>query len=288
MHSDTGIEKFTRPAAHKGCMALSLAHLSLIDTSPPQLMRIAGEAGFDFVDLRLAPATPADRVYTNDELVELCRSLRPILHETAVRVWDVEIIRVNDQTRPENYLPLMEAAATLGAERMKIVCDSDNHARAAETLGRLCDLAASFGLVMDIEYMIFSGIRSLRAVVELIQIVGRPNLRVLIDALHWVRAGDTAKLELLPPQLLGYIQFCDGPLNGPTDRQALIQEARTNRLAPGEGEFPLDALLAFMPQQCVASVEVPLPAGTEPYAHARRLFEATRKVMERHDHGGGM
>jgi len=106
---------------------------------------------------------------------------------------------------------------------------------------------------------------------------------VLVDALHWVRASDIGALRPARPGGLGYVQLCDGPLLGPASREALIQEARTSRLAPGEGEFPLDRLLAAMPAQCVASVEVPLPAGWEKRAHARRLREAARAVCERQE-----
>ena len=83
---------------------LSLAHLSLIDHSPQQLIRTAAEAGFDLVDLRLAPATPTDRVYDGEELKTLARALAPLLRDAGLAVWDVEIIRLNDRTRPEDYL----------------------------------------------------------------------------------------------------------------------------------------------------------------------------------------
>lgn len=192
---------------------LSLAHLSLIDHSPEQLIRTAGEAGFDLVDLRLAPATPMDRVYNADALAALCRALKPILCDTGLRIWDVEIIRLNDQTRAEDYLPLMETAAELGARRIKLVCDSADHAWIAAIISQLCDLAAPFGLMLDLEYMIFSGVKSLGAAVALAKTCARPNLRVLVDALHWVRAGDA--LKTADPAWLGYVQLCDGPLQGP-------------------------------------------------------------------------
>ncbi len=263
--------------------SLSLAHLSLIDLAPPELIRVAGEAGFDLVDLRLSPATPTDRVYARDELEVLCRSLLPVLRDAGLRVWDVEIIRLKDDTWPEDYLPLMESAAALGARRIKLICDSTDHVRTADILGRLCDLAAPFGLVLDLEYMIFSGVKSLMAARDLVETAGRRNLAVLVDALHWVRAGDIEAIESMNRGQLGYVQLCDGPLRGPSDREALVREARTNRLPPGEGEFPLDALLAAMPPNCVASVEVPLPPGREPLAHARRLLDAARAIAARHE-----
>ena len=266
-----------------GKRLLSLAHLSLIALAPDALIRTAGEAGFDLVDLRLAPATPSDRVYSKDELKVLCRALPPILRYAGLRVWDIEIIRLNDQTRSEDYLPLMETAAALGARRIKLVCDSSDHSRAAALLGELCDLAHAFGLVLDLEYMIFSGIKSLRDAIAVVEAAGRPNLKVLVDALHWVRAGDVEEIKSVDIGRLGYVQLCDGPLRGPSDRQALIQEARTNRLAPGDGEFPLDALLTAMPPNCVASLEVPLPPGREPLAHARALVQATRALAARQE-----
>ena len=143
-------------------------------------------------------------------------------------------------------------------------------------MARLCDLAAPFGLVMDLEYMVFSGVKSLGAALALVEAAARPNLGVLVDALHWVRAGDIAHLQR--SDRLGYVQLCDGPLRGPGETQALIQEARTRRLAPGEGEFPLRDLLMAMPANCVASIEVPLPPGCEPLAHACHLAHAARVV----------
>jgi sugar phosphate isomerase/epimerase len=266
-----------------GRRQLSLAHLSLIALSPEQLIRTAGEAGFDLVDLRLAPATQTDRTYDADELKVLGRTLPPILRDAGLHVWDVEIIRLNDQTRPEDYLPLMDTAAALGARRMKLVCDSEDHGRIAAVIARLCDLAALFGLVMDLEYMVFSGVKSLQAATDVVAATGRPNLRVLVDALHWVRAGDIANLKTADAARLGYVQLCDGPLRGPTDRQALIHEARNDRLAPGEGEFPLDDLLAAMPPNCVASLEVPLSPGQGPLGHARSLCRSGRALVARHE-----
>ena len=268
--------------APPGRRKLSLAHLSLIASPPAALIRIAGEAGFDLVDLRLSPATTSDVPYTSYERFTLCRQLIPLLKDADLRVWDVEIIRLNDRTDPHDHLPLMEAAALLGASRMKLVCDSEDHARAAHLLARLCELAVPFGLTLDLEYMVFSGVRSLGSARALVAAAAQPNLRILVDALHWMRAGDTQG-SLHGVETLGYVQLCDGPLQAPTSRDALIQEARTSRLAPGEGQFPLDTLLAAMPPNCVASLEVPLPPGRDPLAHAQHLHSAARALASRHE-----
>jgi sugar phosphate isomerase/epimerase len=264
--------------------AISLAHLSLIASPPEELVAIAAEAGFSSVDLRLAPATQTDRVYGDSERLQLCRALLPRLADTGLKVWDVEIIRIGDRTRPEDYVPLMEAAALLGARRLKAVCDSEDQSLAADVLARLAELAAPFGLILDLEYMVFSGVKSLGAALAVTQVANQPNLQVLVDALHWVRAGDTAAdLRAAPAGRIGYAQLCDGPKLNPVGREALIAEARTRRLPLGEGEFPLRALLAAMPPNCPVSIEVPLQPSMDPLQHARRLLAATQSLTEQED-----
>jgi sugar phosphate isomerase/epimerase len=275
---------------------LSLAHLSLIACLPDQLLTIAADAGFDLVDLRLSPATPTDRVYGEAERIEACRALLPLLRDTGLKVWDVEIIRIHEGTQPEKHLPLMEAAGLLGARRIKAVCDCEDANICASRLSRLAELAAPFGLTVDLEYMVFSGVKRLRAALAIVEAAAQPNLQVLVDALHWMRAGDTvAELRAAPPGGIGYVQLCDGPARGPTGREDLIAEARTRRLPPGEGEFPLHALLAAMPPACPLSIEVPFsngdlcqakvagPPGEEPLRHARRLLAAARRLTERQE-----
>jgi sugar phosphate isomerase/epimerase len=258
---------------------LSLAHLSLIASPPGEMIRLAAAGGFDLVDLRLSPATPSDRVYDDQERLLLCRALLPLLQDSGVKIWDVEIIRLSDATRPESHLPLMEAAALLGARRLKIVCDSDDPALTAALLVRLAELAAPFGLMLDLEYMVFSGVKSLSAALAVTRAAAQPNLQVLVDALHWMRARDTvADIRAAPAGSLSYVQLCDGPRQAPMDCDALIQEARTDRRPPGDGEFPLAQLLDAMPQDCVASIEVPMPPGDDPALHARRLRDAAQRL----------
>jgi sugar phosphate isomerase/epimerase len=259
---------------------ISIAHLSLLESEPAEFIQIASRAGFDFVDLRLSPATATDRVYTSQERNQLCRELLPILQDTGVRIWDVEIIRINNQTRPTDHLPLLEAAALLGARRVKVVCDVEDQTLIAGKLADLCELSVPLGLTIDLEYMVFSGVKSLQAAIAVIHTARQPNLQVLIDALHWMRAGDTLAQIAAALPYLGYIQLCDGPLDAPVGHDLLIQEARTSRLPPGEGQFPLVSLVRAMPTQCVISVEVPLPAGRGAQVHAQQLLRATRVIQE--------
>ena len=262
---------------------VSLAHLSLIEAPPDRLIRIAAEAGFDFRGLAAfaghAHRPPLHAAGTHPTMPRAAS--RPARHWN--RGVGRKIIRPDDQTQPQDHLPLMEAVAILGARRIKLVCDSLDHGRRRPAGAGSARLAQPLGLTLDLEYMIFSGVRSFQAASRTVTSAGAPNLKVLVDALHWMRAGDTVADLRADPARLGYVQLCDGPVAAPQTREALIREARTDRLAPGEGEFPLQALLAAMPQGCVASVEVPMPPGRAPRDHARTLLEAARRLTHGHD-----
>ncbi|MGH7346303.1 MAG: sugar phosphate isomerase/epimerase, partial [Candidatus Rokuibacteriota bacterium] len=89
---------------------------------------------------------------------------------------------------------------------------------------------------------------------------------ILIDALHFSRSGGLpAHVKLVDPALLRYAQICDASLDmpGPTDTPALIREARTGRLLPGEGVLPLAELVAALPAGAPLAIEAPCRATAE-------------------------
>jgi hypothetical protein len=63
---------------------------------------------------------------------------------------------------------------------------------------------------------------------------------------------------------------------GPTDTPALIREARTGRLLPGEGVLPLADLVAALPPDVPLAIEAPCRAtGHLPAPErARRAYRA--------------
>ncbi|HET7343792.1 MAG TPA: sugar phosphate isomerase/epimerase, partial [Methylomirabilota bacterium] len=108
----------------------------------------------------------------------------------------------------------------------------------------------------------------------------RANASVLIDALHFSRSGGVpAHVAGVDPALLRYAQICDaGPdMPGAADTPALIREARTGRLLPGEGVLPLAALVAALPAGIPLAIEAPCRA-TAPLPAAERARRAYRAL----------
>jgi sugar phosphate isomerase/epimerase len=112
----------------------------------------------------------------------------------------------------------------------------------------------------------------------------RANASVLIDALHFSRSGGIpAHIAQVDPSLFRYAQICDASADmpGPTDTPALVREARTGRLLPGEGVLPLAELVAALPAALPFAIEAPSRATADLPAveRARRAYRALSTLL---------
>jgi sugar phosphate isomerase/epimerase len=259
---------------------LSLAHLTVLDTTPPELVTVAAAAGFRTVGIRLT-ATPSVGVPPYDCLREgpMLRETLTRLADTGVSVLDTEFLRFEPEQPtgiPEGFL---EVSARLGATHVLVMSAEPEEARTLERFGELCDRAAPYGLSVGLEFAVYTGVRTLAHAAEVIARSKRSNASVLIDALHFSRSGGLpAHVAGIDPALLRYAQICDAgaDMPGPTDTPALIREARTGRLLPGEGVLPLKELVAVLPAQVPLAIEAPCRATAELPAleRARRAYRA--------------
>jgi sugar phosphate isomerase/epimerase len=122
-------------------------------------------------------------------------------------------------------------------------------------------------------------VRTLAHADEMVARSKRANAFVLIDALHFSRSGGLpAHVATIDPARFRYAQICDaGPdMPGPTDTLALVREARTGRLLPGEGVLPLKELVAALPANLPLAIEAPCRATADLPAleRAQRAYRA--------------
>jgi sugar phosphate isomerase/epimerase len=244
--------------------SLSLAHLTVLDTTPPELVAVAAAAGFRSIGIRLT-ATPSVGVPPYDALHEgpLLRETLERLADTGVSVLDTEFLRFEPEHPrgvPEGFL---EVSARLGAKNVLVMSAEPDEARTIERFGELCDRAAQYNLHVCLEFAIYTGVRTLAHAASVVATAKRSNAAVLIDALHFSRSGGLpAHVRQVDPALLRYAQICDASADmpGPTDTPALIREARTSRLLPGEGVLPLAELVAALPAGVPLAIEAPCRA----------------------------
>ena len=265
---------------------ISLAHLTVLDTTPAELVTVAAAAGFRTIGIRLT-ATPSVGIPPYDILSDgpLLRETLLRLADTGVSVLDTEFLRFEPEHPvgvPEGFL---EVSARLGARHVLVMSAEPEEARTLERFCELCDRAAGYGLHVCLEFAIYTGVRTLAHAADVVARSNRPNASVLIDALHFSRSGGIpAHIGSVDPSLFRYAQICDaGPdMPAPRDMPALIREARTGRLLPGEGVLPLAELVAALPDTVPLAIEAPSRATADLPAveRAKRAHQALSALLD--------
>jgi hypothetical protein len=134
---------------------LSLAHLTLLDATPLELIDAAQAGGFNFIGLRIVSPTPADplvRVVGDQELI---RRIERRLDETGIRILDVETFRLWPDTSVTDLQPALETAARLGARYLLVVGNDPDESRVVATFAGLCVAARPLGLKAMLEFIPF-------------------------------------------------------------------------------------------------------------------------------------
>ena len=159
-------------------------------------------------------------------------------------------------------------------------------ARTLERFGELCDRAAQYDLQVNLEFAVYTGVRTLAhaaddgGAIEARQCLGADR-RACTSA---GRADCPAHIAQIDPSLFRYAQICDaGPdMPGPTDTPDLVREARTGRLLPGEGVLPLKDLVAALPPDLPLAIEAPCRATATLSAleRAKRAYRALTTSRE--------
>lgn len=261
--------------------ALGLCHLGFLEIAPPELIDLAAAAGFDAVSLRTAPVTPGAVAYSLSEPA-VAAATRDRLAATGLRLWQVEIVTVDRDTDVPALRPFFDAGARLGAHAV-VATGDDAPAPLAEKLDSLCEVAAAYGMSVDLEFMRFRRLDTLASALSVVRSVGRTNLRVLVDTLHLARAGATpGDLAGVPDGMIGGVQLADAPA-APPSPDRLATEAREGRLLPGDGALPLQAFLRALPSTVLLSAEIPLATSygvLDAPTRARRIHDAMRRLIE--------
>jgi sugar phosphate isomerase/epimerase len=270
---------------------LSLHQFSALELQPLEFLAVAAAAGADQVSI----FTHVPRFGLPDQQSPVAmpvfspaigREARLKLADAGLQVGSDEFFPINEHISMDGFAPALALGRELGARRAIAHIHDAEPARAVDRLGALCDLAAGEGLAIGLEFMgLLPACDSLRRAAWFVDQVGRANIGVGVDFLHFVRSGGAvADLAALTPRYFAYAQLCDGRgLHASTD----YADEAFNRLLPGEGDFPLEEMCAAIPGATPYEVEAPAVgrklgrvelAGrlAEALDRARRLIERVR------------
>jgi len=254
---------------------IGLAALTVLELPHHEQVSVAAQAGYDCVGLRLVPVAGQRYEYPLD-LPEVERRLA----DTGLRVFDVEVFRLEPETRVGDWQAVLELSARLKATQLLVHGADPDEARLTDSFGRLCDLAGRYGLAANLEPMPWVDVSSVAKALRILRGASRANGGLLVDAIHFFRAGDSlSALAEAPREYLRYAQFCDARAERPSDTQEIIRQARSDRLFPGDGGLDLVGLLRTLPAALPLSLEVPYGKPMPALERAKRALEATRRVL---------
>lgn len=256
----------------------SLGHLTVLGTSPADLVEIAARAGYDAVDplvgMPANPSYPIMPIRANDPET---RRMAAALKSNGLYIQNADGLVLGGATDHDLCKSVIEVLHDLGAHSLNVVVFDNDLSRALADLVAIDLLCQQAGIKVSIEFLAFATIRSPDEALNLIARTGSSNIRIMVDALHLAQA-DVAPSTLrdIDPARIACAQLCDAPAN--LDFESYQRRAIYDRLAPGEGQLPLVDLMRVLPADMVCSVEVPREDETDLLARARRMLDCAREV----------
>jgi sugar phosphate isomerase/epimerase len=241
----------------------SLAHLTVLSLTPPQVVDVAARAGYRYVGLRLTRVTPAEPLYDLVHDRALMKQTKARLAATGVEVLDIELFRMDPSLEPEGFIPVLEATAELGAKHIIAQLPDPDRKRATERFARLCDLARPLGIFVSLEFPHWTETGNLGTAAKVVRAVKRSNAGILVDMLHMGRSNSSlVDLAKLPREWFRFAHVCDAAREVPPTMEGIIRTARDERQFPGEGGIDVRGILACMPQDIPYALEIPRVALT--------------------------
>ena len=262
----------------------SLAHLTALSLSPPELVDAAADAGYRYVGLRLTRVTPQEPHYPLATDPALMRSTKVRLAATGIEVLDIELARISPDEDPRDFVRFLEAGAELGARHVIAQLPDPDRTRKIDRFARLCELARPLSLTIDLEFPSWTETPDLREAVRVLRGADQPNGGILIDLLHFARSGSSvADLRQVPAHWFHFVHVCDAPPGVPPTNAELIHTARFERLFPGEGGIDVHGILDALPPGLPFALEIPratLVAQVGAKEHARLAVTAARDYLD--------
>lgn len=262
----------------------SLAHLTALEYSPPELTYLAAKAGFDYVSMRpIYMGLPDEKNYDLANNWEMYKKTKKALQETGLELLDIELAKVDKGIDYKNYEPAFEVAAELGGKHVLSSIWVDEEDFALEQFSKICDLANQYNLTVDLEYVPIASITNLSETVEILKKADKKNAGLMIDAHHFYRAGDKAEeLSELPREWFHYMHLCDAPGVEPSSQEEMTRILREERPYVGEGAADISGLLRNTPN-VPYSLEIPHSRRAKELGyenHAKKCLQTAKQYVK--------
>ncbi|MGO9932579.1 MAG: sugar phosphate isomerase/epimerase family protein [Steroidobacteraceae bacterium] len=272
---------------NKQATALSIDFISVFGLPPVQFVALAAELGCPHISIALTPMPANPHRYPAWSLRDDNRLRRDTISALQYRGVTISLgegflVRPNADVR--DAAADLDHMCELGVATVNILTLEPDPRRGLDQLAAFADMAGARSLLATLEFLPGLPIGDLSTAAAAVRDLGKPNFRLLLDAMHVFRSGaQVAEIAALDPALIGYAQLCDVPLVPKS--LSYSDEARHERLPPGEGELPLLEFLSALPRDLIVGLEIPMLARAErgigPYDRLVGCVRGARGLLAR-------
>lgn len=256
----------------------------MVELEPPSFVDVAAKAGFAAVSLMLQFPRSYGPGFPVVGDTPMRRETKRRLDDSGVILFDAATCRLEPDSSVEDFRAMIESAAYLGARRIDVNGNDPDKSRLADRFAELCALSAEHGLGVGLEFMMSTQVRTLGDALTVIERSGAGNAAVTVDTLHLARSGGSPQdIAALDAAQISYVQLCDGPAQAPAEGYA--REAATERMLPGTGGLPVQALIDVLSPDVLLGIEAPSrrrrEQGIPPELYAARAMDSVRLLLDR-------
>ena len=264
---------------------LGVEHQTVFGLPPVEFVHLAADVGCRHIATGLVAGPYNPHGYEPFSLRDdagLRRRMQAAMRERDVSISLGEGFTIRPGVDAGNFASDLDTMAELGVARINTVSMDPDVARSLDQFGLLAEMAAARGLNTTVEFAPSLTIGNLDAAIAAMRHVDRPDFNLLIDTMHFVRAGHTvADLATVDPARIVHVQLCD---NSVRQRGPEYRDDTNDRSAPGEGELPLAEIVAALPRHVPIGLEVPMrpsaEAGESTEERVRRCVRGAATCLE--------
>ncbi len=267
----------------------SLAHLTVLPWTPPEMIYNAKLIGYDSVGIRsIYMGLPGEPNYDLSKKGRLYQLTKMALSETGLKICDaIEVAKIEKGRDVSSYELAFEAAAELGfADVISNIWTNDKDYY-LDQFAKLCDLAKQYGLFVNLEFVTWASVKNLKEAKEVVNVVNRENACYLVDTLHFYRSKvNLSELDDIPKEKFRIVHICDGPSEIPITEEELASTGRGNRFYVGEGVIPVYDIVKRIGDNITLSLEIPNIQKVQDYGsteHVRRCLETAKRYFDAND-----
>lgn len=268
---------------------LGIETISAFGLPPVEYVNLAADLGLAHISTGLTAIDINPHSYQPFDLKEdatLRRDMVAAMRDRGITLSLAEGLTVRPDIEAHDRAHEFDVFAELGATRINTVSLDPDLGRTFDQFAIIVEMASQRGMVATTEFAPGLTVADLSTALAAIRHVGRHDFSLLIDTMHLIRSGSTpSDLAALDPDLIGYVQLCDAPLE--SQFSSYMEEAMTERRSPGQGELPLLDILRAVPRDRVIGIEVPLlsqaKAGIGPLERLRPVVAAARDLLAQLD-----